>query len=488
MMHSFFKLPKPIATFVFNNGSTLPAMQKRGTFAAVKSKEISMNYSLKSMIKRYVNASGVLIFFAILALVMANTSLKEWYFSIWEQEVYLSIGDFNLFSHNGHAMSIMAVINDFLMAMFFLSVGLEIKREVLVGELSSMKKAMLPIIGAMGGMLVPVIIFWLTCPNDAEMLRGVAIPMATDIAFSLGVLSIFSNRVPAGLKIFLATLAVADDVGGIIVIALFYSSEMDTQFLLLALACTMLLIAGNKTKIMKKRFYLAIGIVLWFAMLNSGIHATIAGVIVAFCIPASLKKGTPYYIERIRNNINSFPVTEAAGKHNTVILSHDDIHKLKSIESAADKLISPLQALEDEFCHFINFIVIPLFAFANVGIDFSSMEPDNLVNGVGLSVMCGLLFGKFIGVLSFSWAAIRCRIVTMPKGCNWKSFAAVCMLCGIGLTVSIFIADLSYNNGSTTGMQLLNEAKLGILCGSLASAIIGCIMLNMYLPKENIKD
>lgn len=450
-------------------------------------KEMSMNYSLKSMIKRYVNASGVLIFFAILALVMANSPLKEQYFSFWEQEVHLSIGDFNLFSHNGHAMSIMAVINDFLMAMFFLSVGLEIKREILVGELSSMKKAMLPIIGAMGGMLVPVIIFWLTCPNDAEMLRGVAIPMATDIAFSLGVLSIFSNRVPAGLKIFLATLAVADDLGGIIVIALFYSSETDIQFLLLALACTMLLIAGNKAKIMKKRFYLAIGVVLWFAMLNSGIHATIAGVIVAFCIPASLKKGTPYYIERIRNNISSFPVTETAGKHNTVILSHDDIHKLKSIESAADKLISPLQALEDEFCHFINFIVIPLFAFANVGIDFSSMEPGNLVNGVGLSVMCGLLFGKFIGVLSFSWAAIRCRIVTMPKGCNWKSFAAVCMLCGIGLTVSIFIADLSYNNGSTTGMQLLNEAKLGILCGSLASAIIGCIMLNMYLPKENTK-
>ena len=446
-----------------------------------------MNYSLKSMIKRYVNASGVLIFFTILALVMANTPLKEWYFSFWEQEVHLSIGEFNLFSHNGHTMSIMAVINDFLMSLFFLSVGLEIKREILVGELSSMKKAMLPIIGAMGGMLVPVIIFYLTCPADSEMLRGVAIPMATDIAFSLGVLSIFSSRVPIGLKIFLATLAVADDLGGIIVIALFYSTELDTQFLLLTLFCTMLMIAGNRAKIMKKTFYLAIGLVLWYSMLNSGIHATIAGVIVAFCIPASLKKGTPYYIERIRNNIGTFPVTEAAGKHNTVILNHEEIHKLKSIESAADKLISPLQALEDELNTFISFFVIPLFAFANVGIDFSSMEPENLVNSVGLSVMCGLVLGKFIGVFTFSWAAIKCRIVTLPRGCNWKSFAAVCMLCGIGLTVSIFIADLSYNNGSATGMQLLNEAKLGILCGSLVSAIIGCIMLKAYLPKDSSK-
>ena len=448
---------------------------------------MSINYSLKSMIKRYVNTSCVLIVFAVLALVIANTPLKEWYFAFWENEVHLSIGGFNLFSHNGHAMSIITVINDFLMALFFLSVGLEIKREILVGELSSLKKAMLPIIGALGGMIVPVMIFWLTCPSDPEMMRGVAIPMATDIAFSLGVLSIFNSRVPTGLKIFLATLAVADDLGGIAVIALFYSSEMSVQYLLLALACTILLFVGNYAKVMKKSFYLIIGLGLWYSMLNSGIHATIAGVIVAFSIPASLKRGAPYYIERIRNNISSFPVTQVAGKHNTVILSNEEIHKLKSIESAADKLISPLQELEDRLHSFIGFFVIPIFAFANVGIDFSSMEPSNIINGVGLSVICGLVLGKFIGVLTFSWAAIKCRIVTMPGGCNWKSFAAVCMLCGIGLTVSIFIADLSYNNGGITNIQLLNEAKLGILCGSLASAIIGCIMLNMYLPKETAK-
>ncbi len=437
------------------------------------------NYSFKSMVKKYVSASTVLIIFTLLALIIANSPLKNDYFAFWEKEIHLSIGSFNFFSHNGHAMSLLAVINDFLMAIFFLSVGLEIKREVLVGELSTRKKAMLPIVGACGGMLVPVIIFWLTCPDNPEMLRGVAIPMATDIAFSLGVLSIFKTRVPIGLKIFLAALAVADDLGGIIVIALFYSSSINTSYLLMAIACTVVLIIGNNRKVMRKSFYLATGLVLWYAMLNSGIHATIAGVIVAFCIPASLHKGSPYYIERIRKNIGKFPVTNVNGKHHTVILTHDEIHTLKSIESAADKLISPLQELEDNLNKIIGYIVIPLFAFSNVGIDLSEMNLAELANGVGLPVIAGLVLGKFIGVFSFSYAAIKFGIVQLPNGSNWKSFASVCVLCGIGLTVSIFIAGLSYSSPG-----ILNEAKAGILCGSLLSAIIGCIMLNRYLPKQ----
>ena len=442
------------------------------------------NYSFKSMVKKYVNSSAVLIVCTILALIFANTPLKDEFFGFWNQEVRLSIGEFNLFSHNGHPMTLIQVINDFLMAIFFLSVGLEIKREILVGELSSAKKAMLPIIGACGGMLIPVLFFWLTCPNDPNMLRGVAIPMATDIAFSLGVLSIFKARVPLGLKVFLAALAVADDLGGIIVIALFYSSSLDLSFILISLACIALLIAGNKMNIMKKSFYLAIGVVLWYSMLNSGIHATIAGVIVAFCVPASQRKGSAYYIERIRENITRFPVTNVIGKHHTIILNNNDIHILKCIESAADKLISPLQDLEDNLYKIIGYIVIPLFAFSNVGIDFASMHAVDMVSGVGLSVMAGLVLGKFIGVFSFSWIAIKCNIVQLPEGSNWKSFASVCMLCGIGLTVSIFIADLSYS-ATANGAELLNQAKLGILCGSIVSAILGCILLNKYLPKEN---
>ena len=431
------------------------------------------------MVKKYVSTSAVLIIFTTLALIIANSPLQNEYFAMWQKEVHLSVGGFNLFSHGGHPMTLMEVINDFLMAIFFLAVGLEIKRELLVGELSTRQKAMLPIIGACGGMLVPVLFFWIACPNDPEMLQGVAIPMATDIAFSLGVLSIFKTRVPIGLKVFLAALAVADDLGGIIVIALFYSTSVHTSYLLIALACVAILVIGNNRKVMKKSFYLSVGLVLWYAMLNSGIHATIAGVIVAFCIPASLRKGSPYYIERIRRNINTFPTTDINGKHHTVILSNEEIHKLKSIESAADKLISPLQDLEDSLSKIIGYIVVPLFAFANVGISLSGLSVGDIFAGVSLSVMTGLVFGKFVGVFTFSWIAIKCKIVCLPQGSNWKAFASVCMLCGIGLTVSIFIAGLSYDN-----IGLLNEAKLGILCGSIISAIIGCLLLNRYLPKE----
>lgn len=441
------------------------------------------NYSFKSMVKKYVSSSSILVVFSLLALVCANSPLRDTYFDFWNRPVNLSLGDFNFFSHNGHPMSLMAVINDFLMALFFLSVALEIKREILVGELSTRQKALLPIIGACGGMLVPVIVFSLVCPSDAAMLRGMAIPMATDIAFSLGVLSIFGTRVPIGLKVFLAALAVADDLGGIIVIALFYSSQIDFLYLLLSLLCVAVLIIGNARRKCAKSFYLAVGLVLWYFMLNSGIHATIAGVIVAFCVPASLRRGATYYIERIRNNINTFPVCEETGKHHTVVLSHDEIHKLKSIESAADKLISPLQDLEDGLERFIGYVVIPLFAFANVGIDLAGISVSTMFSGVGLSVMAGLVIGKFVGVFSFSWIAIKCGLVSLPQDSNWRSFASVCMLCGIGLTVSIFIADLSYAS-LQGGASILGQAKLGILCGSFLSALVGVFLLNRYLPKR----
>lgn len=445
---------------------------------------ILTNYSFWSKFLRRVSSSVVLIVCTVLALICANIpGVKDVYFSFWQNEVSLSIGNFNLFSHGGHPMSLMEVINDFLMAIFFLSVGLEIKREILVGELSSMKKAMLPIIGACGGMLVPVIIFWLVCPGDADMQRGLAIPMATDIAFSLGVLSVFKTRVPIGLKVFLAALAVADDLGGIIVIALFYSSNINMLFLGLCAACIAVMVVGNIIKIRAKMFYVLVGMVLWFMMLNSGIHATIAGVIVAFCVPASLTKGTGVYLERIRTNINKFPVIDVDDLNKTVVLTNTEVHTLKSIESAADKMISPLQDLEDKINGMINFFIIPLFAFANAGIDLSQMSVGTLFSGVGLAVMLGLVIGKFLGVFSFSWLAVRLKFVTLPEGTSWKAFASVCVVCGIGFTVSMFIADLSYAGLGATGDALLAQAKLGVLCGSVISAILGCILLNKTLPK-----
>ena len=444
------------------------------------------NYSFMSKFKKYVSSSVVLIVCTVLALICANVpAIKDWYFQLWGNEVSISIGNFNLFSHNGHPMSLMAVINDFLMAIFFLSVGLEIKREILVGELSSMKKAMLPIIGACGGMLVPVLVFWMFCPNDPVMMRGLAIPMATDIAFSLGVLSVFNTRVPVGLKVFLAALAVADDLGGILVIAIFYSSHINTLYLILSAVTVLVLVLGNKFKVRSKAFYLTVGMVLWYMMLQSGIHATIAGVIVAFCVPASLTKGTGHYLERIRNNIGLFPVIEIGDQHKTVVLDNQQVHTLKSIESAADKLISPLQDLEDHLHVPINYYVIPIFAFANAGVDLSLMKLGDLVSGVALAVMMGLVIGKFIGVFSFSWLAVKAKIVTLPANTTWKAFASVCVICGIGFTVSMFIADLSYAGAGESAVLLLNQAKLGVLCGSVIAALMGCMLLNITLPKEN---
>ena len=442
------------------------------------------NYSFMSKFKKWLSSSVMLIICTVLALVCANfPAIKEWYFSIWQNTVSISIGQFNFFSHNGHPMTVMSVINDFLMAIFFLSVGLEIKREILVGELSSMKKAMLPIIGACGGMLVPVLVFWLCCPNDPAMMRGLAIPMATDIAFSLGVLSVFKTRVPVGLKVFLAALAVADDLGGILVIAIFYSSHINMLYLILSAVTIAVLILGNRFNVRAKVFYVTVGLVLWYMMLQSGIHATIAGVVVAFCVPASLTKGTGHYLERIRNNIKLFPVINIDDHHKTVVLDNDQVHTLKSIESAADKLISPLQDLEDHLHVPINWFVIPIFAFANAGVDLSLMCLGDLFSGVGLAIMLGLVAGKFLGVFSFSWLAVKSKIVSLPANTDWKAFAAVCVICGIGFTVSMFIADLSYSGLGDQGFMLLNQAKLGVLTGSVVAAVLGAVLLNFTLPK-----
>ena len=444
----------------------------------------SVNYSFLSKLKEHVSSSAVLIFFTIAALLCANIpAVKDWYFNLWQNTVSFSIGNFNFFSHNGHAVSLGAVINDFLMAIFFLSVGLEIKREIKVGELSTREKALLPIIGACGGMIVPVIVFYLVCPGDPAMQRGLAIPMATDIAFSLGVLTSFKTRVPLGLKIFLAALAVADDLGGIIVIALFYTSHIDTMFLILSALCVVAMILANVLNCRSKACYVTFGLVLWYMMLNSGIHATIAGVITAFCIPSTLKKGTGHYLERIREQVSLFPVIDVDERHNTIVLTNEEIHTLKSIESAADKMISPLQDLEDNLHFLINYIVIPLFAFANAGVCLAGMSIGGLFSGVGLSVMLGLIIGKFVGVFSFSWVAVRMGIVKLPANTTWKAFASVCVVCGIGFTVSMFIADLSYAGLGAEGAALLDQAKLGVLVGSVVSALLGCILLNHTLPK-----
>lgn len=446
------------------------------------------NYIFLSMFKKYVNSSLILIVVTILAIIVANSAWGDVYRSLWEKPVSFSIGEFNLFSHGNTSLSLMDFINDFLMALFFFSVGLEIKREILVGELSTLKKALLPIIGACGGMAIPVLIFFLTTPVDPTLLRGAAIPMATDIAFSLGVLSIFGKRVPIGLKVFLATLAVADDLGGILVIALCYSSSIHWESLFFAFLLVSLLAIANYRQVKSKMYYITVGIFVWYFLLNSGIHATIAGVIVAFFIPARPGVSALHFVKHIQNKINRFPVNEATtNAKGTTILSNDQITLLKNIEHASDRTISPLQDMEDTLQNPINYFVIPIFAFANAGIDLQGFGIESLLSGVGLSIFLGLFIGKFIGVFSFSWIAVRLGLVQLPENCNWKSFASVCMLTGIGFTVSMFIADLSYYNIGD-GNCLLNDAKIGILCGSVMAGLVGWLLLNINLPKRYLKD
>ncbi|MDD5871102.1 MAG: Na+/H+ antiporter NhaA [Bacteroidales bacterium] len=441
-------------------------------------------FAARKTIMAYVKAGNPLIVATILALVAANLPVvSNYYFSFWNEEISLKIGDFNLFGHGDSTMNLMTFINDALMAIFFFTIGLEIKREVLVGELSSLRKALLPIIAAIGGMVVPIVIFHFLSVGE-EYSRGAAIPMATDIAFSLGVLAMLGSRVPISLKIFLTTLAVVDDIGGILVIATCYTSEIHFNYLLYAGVAIAFLILGNIWKIQTKMYYILFGLMVWYCFLNSGIHPTIAGVIVAFCIPAVPVFNPKKYIQMIRRSISHFPTeSDAQLDSSNHILTRTQMDWLKQIESASDKVISPLQDLEDTLHPLVNFIIIPLFAFANAGISIDGMQMSDITSGVGAAVVCGLVLGKFLGIFSFTWLSVRLRLAPMPYRATWKMIGAVSVLGGIGFTVSLFIANLSFPDAGH--LEMLNASKLGILVGSLLSAVLGYLLLNILLPKRD---
>ena len=438
------------------------------------------SFSFQRAAHYHINGGILLMVIVLLAMLVANSPWSEAYLNFWDKRVYLQVGDFNLFNHHGHPMTLMTFINDVLMTIFFFSVGLEIKREILVGELSSFRQALLPIIAACGGMLLPVIIYYMiTKGTQAE--NGLAIPMATDIAFSLGVLCLFGKRVPISLKIFLTAFAVVDDIGGILVIALFYTSHLDPTWLIYAGTALSVLCAGNRMGVHNHWFYIVVGFVLWYCFLQSGIHATIAGVVAAFTVPATPHLHTGKYINYIKQNIEEFPGNTCK---KDIILNKEQINALKCIESASDRVISPLQSLEDNLHALVNYVVIPLFAFANAGIVLTSEYGGQLEIGMlTLAVTIGLVIGKFVGIYLFTWLTIKSRLSTLVNGMTWSNLAGISLLGGIGFTVSLFIANLSFGNDA----EMLGQAKLGVLFGTAIAGILGYIVLYFTLPKEKFQ-
>ena len=438
------------------------------------------SFSFQRAAHYHINGGILLMVIVLLAMLVANSPCSEAYLNFWDKRVYLQVGDFNLFNHHGHPMTLMTFINDVLMTIFFFSVGLEIKREILVGELSSFRQALLPIIAACGGMLLPVIIYYMiTKGTQAE--NGLAIPMATDIAFSLGVLCLFGKRVPISLKIFLTAFAVVDDIGGILVIALFYTSHLDPTWLIYAGTALSVLCAGNRMGVHNHWFYIVVGFVLWYCFLQSGIHATIAGVVAAFTVPATPHLHTGKYINYIKQNIEEFPGNTCK---KDIILNKEQINALKCIESASDRVISPLQSLEDNLHALVNYVVIPLFAFANAGIVLTSEYGGQLEIGIlTWAVTIGLIIGKFAGIYLFTWLTIKSRLSTMVNGMTWSNLAGISLLGGIGFTVSLFIANLSFGNDA----EMLGQAKLGVLFGTAIAGILGYIVLYFTLPKEDFQ-
>ncbi len=446
-------------------------------------------YAARQALRRHASGGNILMVATVLALIVANIpGINNLYFDFWEQEVRLQIGSFNVFSHSGEPMTLLAFINDALMAIFFFTIGLEIKRSVLVGELSSFRNALLPIIAAIGGMVVPVLFYW-SMSRGSDFTHGAAIPMATDIAFSLSVLAMLGKRVPISLKIFLTTLAVVDDIGGIIVIAAFYSTHIEWMLLLIAAGLLGVLLLGSVMHIKSKIFYLTIGGIIWFLFLNSGIHPTIAGVLVAFCVPATPVFAPRKYISKIRRAISNFRGDDELSElEERTILSNEQMNWLKEVESASDKVISPLQDLEDSLHAIVNYFILPLFAFSNAGIFLLDTDPVSVFEGISITIIISLILGKFIGILLFSWVTVKLKLAPMPAHSNWHMMASVAMLGGIGFTVSIFIATLTFDTSVPSQLDLLNHAKLGIVTGSVMAGLIAFIWLHFTLPKGIAPD
>ncbi len=391
---------------------------------------------MKILVRRYIkkeSTSGIILIVAtIIALILRNSIFSEFYTSFLHTPIVLKIGSLLDISK-----PLILWINDGLMVMFFLLIGLEIKRELLAGHLSSARKIALPIIAALGGMIVPAVVFLIFNYGDDFALRGWAIPTATDIAFALGILSLLGRKIPVSLKIFLMALAIFDDLGAILIIAFFYTSELSFHSILFAVICILALVLMNRFKVTRIGFYWIIGFLLWVFLLKSGVHATLAGIIVAFSIP---------------------------------------LHAINEKR----KLVSPAKSLQHHIHYWVAFYILPLFAFVNAGVDLTNLSISRITDDVSMGIILGLFIGKQLGVFLFSYLAIRYNVATLPKCATWTQMYGVAVLTGIGFTMSLFIDSLAYNDSNT----FYYTDKLAILLGSFLSGIVGYLILKFTKSKR----
>lgn len=378
------------------------------------------------------SASGILLVIAaVMAMITVNSPAQLLYDALLNTPVEIRIGALNI------AKPLLLWVNDGLMALFFLLVGLEIKREVVQGELADPAKAILPVMAAIGGMVMPALLYTAFNQGDDLAMRGWAIPTATDIAFALGVLSLLGKRVPPALKLFLLTLAIVDDLGAIVIIALFYTADLSTTSLLVALSALAVLYAFNRRGVLSLSPYLLIGLVMWVAVLKSGVHATLAGVLLAFFIP----------------------LRPAPGEHHTVA-----------------------EGLEHDLHGSVSFVILPLFAFMNTGVSLSGLSLDSVINPVPLGIAAGLFLGKPMGIMLFCWLAIQLRLAKMPHQVGWGELFGVAVLAGIGFTMSLFISSLAFAQGDP---NFRVDDRIGILLGSVVSAVCGYLLLRWQLTKTH---
>jgi NhaA family Na+:H+ antiporter len=418
-----------------------------------------------ALFAKQASAGGiVLLACAVIALLWANSPLGEYYFRLWSTPVEVRFGDLIDIDK-----PLLLWINDGLMAVFFFLVGMEIKRELLVGELRSPRKAMLPMAAAVGGMIVPALIYASLNWGTPEI-RGWGIPMATDIAFALGALALLGTRAPLALKVFLTALAIVDDLGAVLVIALFYTENLKVDALLYSLLFWGAMIAMNRLGVRSGLAYFLVSIGMWYFMLKSGVHATVAGVLGAFAIPVRSRIDPELFIVRVREYLNQFdqPVTER-----TIILSPEQQSAVEAIEREALRVQSPLQRLEHRLHYFVAFFVMPIFALANAGVALGGEGGLNWTSRVIWGVALGLLIGKPLGIALFSWLAVRLGLAQLPQGINFVHIVGVGFLAGIGFTMALFIGGLAFRG------EELNYAKLGILVGSALAGVIGFMMLRM---------